>query len=201
MKKHHVVIIGFMLLAHALQAGPASTNRTAAFKNKWFNGGKGYEEALALQKQTGANLFVYFFNYGDSSEKGLCRWWEKSGLNDGQVNKYLRDFIKVRVEMPLNKNEDELFASFRFNKTPAVYIVTPDSGYPKRCSVFDYETKRPKLKSSGDLIAMFTQAAAPAPDRAAGEFMTATNQAQGAHHQKSSNDWKKENAERPIIGK
>lgn len=130
-------------------------------KSKWFSGGKGFEEAVALQKETGANMLLYFFYYGDDSQKGLCSWWEKRGLQDGQVNKYLRTFIKVKVELPMNKKEEELFAAFRVNKTPAVFIVTPDDRYPTRCQVFDYVNKRPTLKTAEELIEMFTKAAAP----------------------------------------
>lgn len=139
----------------------AEATNTPAIPKKWLSGVKGYEEALDLQKQTKAPMVVYFANYGEPGEKGLCGWWEKTGMQDGKVNKFLRDHIKVKIDLPVKKREQALFAAYRFNKTPAIFVVRADDGYPARCNVFNYENNRPRPKETDELIELFRKAGEP----------------------------------------
>ena len=123
-------------------------------KNKWFNGLKGYNEALEIQKQTGADLFVYFARYYPSSEEGLCKWWEKRGLRAPEVDKYLDDYIKVKFQYPLNKKEEEATADFKVRKCPAVFIVHTN-GFKSYCKVFEWTNKEPELRKPEELIEIF----------------------------------------------
>ena len=123
-------------------------------KNKWFNGLKGYNEALEIQKQTGADLFVYFARYYPNSEEGLCKWWEKRGLRAPEVDKYLEDYIKVKFQYPMNKKEEEATAVFKVRKCPAVFIVHTN-GFKSYCKVFDWPNNEPKLRTPDELIEIF----------------------------------------------
>ncbi|HMP89027.1 MAG TPA: hypothetical protein PJ991_02440, partial [Kiritimatiellia bacterium] len=128
-------------------------------KGRWFTSDRGYQEALELQKSTGADIIIYFFRYDLKDEKGLCTWWERHGLQHGRVSKLLQDYIKVKVQMPFKPREREMFAEkFKFNKTPAVYIVRADGGFPTRIQVFDWPNNKPQLKDHQTLISEIQKA-------------------------------------------
>lgn len=145
----HVVLIGLVLAAKAFSQ---TTNKPGKISRKWLGGLKGYHEAVELQKQTGADMIVYFADYGPNSQKGLCNWWEQRGMDSGEVKKLLDEFIKVKVELPLNSREEEAFTAYRVNKAPAIFVVRPDSlDFPSRVTVFDWEMKKPKLKEPEEI--------------------------------------------------
>lgn len=123
-------------------------------ERKWFEDADGYTEARALQEATGVDIFLYFYRHDLPDEKGLCRWFEKRGLSEGDVKKLLETYIKVRVQLPIKKKEEPVFSAYRFNKTPAVFIV-PTEGWARRCSVFNWENKRPTLKTQDELVNLF----------------------------------------------
>jgi len=52
-----------------------------------------HEELLALQKQTGACLFLYFKNPNVTSESGLCGWYEKHVAGDMGWRKAMRYYL------------------------------------------------------------------------------------------------------------
>lgn len=141
--------IGCGLLVPLLAAaGP----QDAKFPDKkWFQNGKGYEEAVAIQKQTGADMLVYFARYYPNDEEGLCHWWEKRGLQHPSVEKLLRDYVKVKFTYPLKKDDEALAAPFRVNKCPAVFIVSTN-GWRHRVAVFDWPNNQPELKKPENLI-------------------------------------------------
>lgn len=133
-------------------AGQAPTEKVPEIK--WFDGVKGLNEALALQKATGAHIFLYFARYSPSDQEGLCHWFERRGLNQPAVAKFLRPYIKVKILYPLGKDDEVAIAKYHVNKCPAVFMVPPD-GWPKRCSVFDWSGPQPKLLSVDELVALF----------------------------------------------
>lgn len=155
------LILGLLAISASAQVAPPAPAAPEIPRSKWFSGGKGYEEARALQQQTGANMIIYFADYSLKNERGLCSWWEQHGINDGKVNKFLRDYIKVKVELPLSKRDEEIFSRFRINKTPAVFIVRNDGSFPTYCPLFNWENDRPKLKEPEELIEFFTKASTP----------------------------------------
>lgn len=118
---------------------------------KWFQNGKGYAEALEIQKTTGADLFVYFARYYPNDQEGLCRWWEKRGLQHPTVEKHLRGYLKVKFTYPLKKDDEELTARFSINKCPAVFVVSTN-GWRHRVAVFDWPGGEPELKKPDDLV-------------------------------------------------
>lgn len=128
------------------QGGPQPAGASLADKipSKWFLKAKGYEEALELQKQTGADIFIYFTREAPASDKGLCRWFENKALGDVKMRKFLREYIKVHVPLPSNPDSQRLAEQFQVGKTPAVYIVQPNRR-PQLVKVFDWSEGRPKL--------------------------------------------------------
>lgn len=126
----------------------------ARIPTKWFLKAKGYEEALELQKKTGADVFIYFTKDSPSNEKGLCKWFENKALSDFKIRRYLRNYIKVHVPLPSNPASQKLAEQFQVSRAPAVFIVQPGRR-PQFCKVFDWSEGRPKLYSAEELIEGF----------------------------------------------
>ncbi len=128
--------------------------------NKWFNGAKGLEEALELQKTFDADIFIYFASYYPKEQEGLSKWFEKRGLGQPVVNKYLRDYLKVQIRFPLGKKEEEALARFDVKKGPTVVILKTD-GKHNYCKVFDWATKKPELLKPDELVELFRSKSSP----------------------------------------
>ena len=123
---------------------------------KWYKKAKGYEEALALQKEIGADMFVYISNGVSKSSKGLCRWFETKGLKNQVVSRFLRkNYIKVELIMPSNKDTQALGKDLHMSKGPSVIIIQPN-GRSSKINPFDWSMKEPRLKEGNVLVEEFT---------------------------------------------
>jgi hypothetical protein len=129
-------------------------------KNKWFNGVKGYEQALEIQKATGADLFVYFAKYYPDNVEGLCRWWEKHSLSRKPLDDYLEGYIKVKIQLPLNKKDEEAIADFKVRKCPSVFVVQTN-GFKNHCKVFLWPDGKPELIKPEDMIELLRARSGP----------------------------------------
>lgn len=148
-----------LLLLAACSAAPAAqmplaTNVQQKIPNSWFMKAKGYEKALALQEETGADVFVIFTRESPANEKGLCQWFVSKGLCASKVRDYLRGYIKVTVPLPSNPESQKMAEDFDVRKCPAVFIVQPD-GKRCYCKVFEYPDGRPELFPSETLVELF----------------------------------------------
>jgi len=143
-------ILVLALLSPLAQAQPEPPSKVPG---KWFKDAKGYEEALALQKQIGADIILYFTRLVPDDEKGLCRWWEGKGMKTSPVNRALKDFIKVQVTLPSKEADEELARSFRIGKTPVLVVVHPD-GWKSYIKPFDWPAGRPDLKDPNEIASL-----------------------------------------------
>lgn len=132
-------------------------------KGRWLDGERGYLEALEIQKATGADILLYFHRIDPKDEKGLCQWWERHGLQNGKISKFLQDYIKVKMQLPFRKKELDTFGRFKFNKTPAVFVVKQE-GFPTRIPVFDWPNNKPELKEASEIIELITRASSSAAE-------------------------------------
>lgn len=144
-------VCSLVLLSASLAAGVEAPRVSP---NKWFDGVKGYREALELQAATGMDIFLYFAQYYPSDQKGRCRWLEKRGLGHPTVGKYLRDYLKVKILLPLDRDDEEALARFQVKTCPAVFIVQTN-GWRMRCPVFTYENRDLELKEPDELVELF----------------------------------------------
>ncbi len=153
-----VVLISLCLALGAQAQWPVPTNAPKAapakIPNSWLSKAKGYEKALEIQKETGADIFIYFSRQAPANEKGLCQWFESKGLNAQKVKEYLRNYIKVEVPLPSNPDSQKLAEQFDVRKCPAVFIVQP-GGFTSYCKVFDWPDGKPKLWEPEQLIQFF----------------------------------------------
>jgi hypothetical protein len=124
--------------------------------SKWLRGAKGYAKALEIQSQTQTDIFIYFVRPMTPDEKGLCKWFETRGVKSLPVRRLLRQYVKVRVPLPANPDNQDLAEKFFVNKTPAVYIVHPD-GWRNRCTVFKWDEKPIKLLEPEEMVLLFRQ--------------------------------------------
>ena len=119
-------------------------------EKKWLDGGKGYQEALELQKLTGADLMVYFAQYSPPDKRGLSTWFERKSLQHGQVVDALKPYIKVKVTLPLDKKEVPLFEKFRVTSGPVLYVVQTN-GWRYRVAPFDWPGGEPEVRTPAAL--------------------------------------------------
>jgi len=145
--------LGLVLLLPGLVA-PAGASDLFDVPSKWFKQADGFEEALQVQKETGADLFIYFRRMIPEDQKGLCRWFEKRGLKKSTVSRYLRDYIKVEVTLPSNDEDEKVAERFEIGYCPVVVILQP-SGWRNYCRPFDWPQNKPQLKQPDELIELF----------------------------------------------
>ncbi|MDD4118045.1 MAG: hypothetical protein PHI39_07510 [Kiritimatiellae bacterium] len=122
-----------------------------------------HEELLALQKQTGACLFLYFKNPYVTSESGLCGWYEKHVAGDMGWRKAMRYYLQMEITLPGKQDAQELAALYRVTKTPALLVVQPGSTRPGRLWPFE---KNPgegmKVKEMDAILQELKAASTPA---------------------------------------
>lgn len=122
-----------------------------------------YDKLIELQKETGACLFLYFKNPFVSGESGLCGWYEKKVAGDMAWRKAMRYYLQMEITLPGKKDAQELAATYRVTKTPALLIIQPGSTFPGRFWPF---VKNPgegmKLKEMDEIIAELKAASTPA---------------------------------------
>ncbi len=146
-------VLFFSLCALLNAAPPQAGDQAGTYSDKkWYQNGKGYAEALEIQKNTGAPLFVYFARYGESDEKGLCHWFEKRVLQVPSVEKELRGFVKVKFMFPLSKDDNAIAEQFWVKKTPVVYAV-PAEGQRQKLTPLHWTNKNPKPVLPEEFIA------------------------------------------------
>ena len=141
-------------LSTGVPAALAEKPKFELVPKKWFDKASDYEKAKELQKETGACILVYFKNPQDSSQKGLCNWFEKESSTYTKWRKAMPYFIKVEIALPGNTETRALAATFGFKSTPAWYVVRPDAQFPKRLPVIKYAAggKDPEPMPERELI-------------------------------------------------
>lgn len=146
-----ILLCCYLSLAAPFFAGSATNDSNAVqgsthrpLPAAWFSKAKGYEKALELQKETGADLFVYFSRQAPNDEAGLCRWFENKALTAPVLKDYLRSYLRVEVPLPSNPDCQKMAESFGVRKCPAVYIVQ-FNGWTQACKAFNWSTGRPLL--------------------------------------------------------
>ncbi len=123
---------------------------TPRIPNRFLTRARGYERALELQQATDADIFLYIKHNSPSGARGLCNWWENRGLRAGNIQRLLRDYIKVELRLPSDAETREIAEQFRLWEGPTVVLIHP-GGRRRSISVFDWPGGRPELKSPAAL--------------------------------------------------
>ncbi len=128
---------------------------------KWFDRARDLEEAKALQQASGACILIYFANMNDSSQKGLCSWFEKESSSYQRWRKAMPLYIKVKITIAGGDARD-LAEQFRVKSTPAVFVLAPNGSYPKRVPVFEWPNGDPKPLKQDELMKNLLNVSTPA---------------------------------------
>lgn len=128
----------------------------------WLNNAKGYEKALALQQETGADIFIVFTRNSPANEKGLYSWLQSKTLNDPKMRKWLKNYIRVEAVLPSNPDTTRLGEEYKVLKTPAVF-VKQTTGFSQMIKVFNFKpNERPEpIPVEEVLTAIQTRSSAP----------------------------------------
>jgi hypothetical protein len=137
-----------------------SSSESVRIPSRWFQRLRGYHEALEMQKQTGADLFLYISHTSPAGAKGLCSWWEKRGLKTGPVERVLRDYLKVEIMLPAERETRELAEQFRLWQGPTIVIIHPN-GNRRSINVFDWPDGKPSLKEPEAIAQLILQSSSP----------------------------------------
>ncbi len=119
---------------------------TPSIPNRFLARSRGYEQALELQKATGADIFLYVKHNSPPGARGLCNWWENRGLKAGNIQRLLRHYIKVELPLPSDRETREIAERFRLWEGPTVAIIHPN-GFHRTINVFDWPGGKPEPKS------------------------------------------------------
>lgn len=119
---------------------------------KWQTDPRDFEKLLDLQKESGACMLVYFNNQIDSSQKGLCNWFEKKVTTDMSWRKAMKFYIQFQVILPGKKDAQALVEKFRVNKTPALFVVKPFSTFYTRIQVFEFPVGDRPIPIEADVV-------------------------------------------------
>ncbi len=136
--------------AHEIYEQPADEKAVdgdvPSIPNRFLDRARGYEQALALQQATGADIFLYVKHNSPPGARGLCNWWENRGMKAGNIQRMLRDYIKVQLTLPSDRETREIAEQFRLWEGPTVVIIQA-GGLRRSINVFDWPGGRPELKS------------------------------------------------------
>ncbi len=124
---------------------PTEPPKLDQIPTKTFNQPRHHEELLAIQKETEACLVVYFSNPTVPNQKGLCSWFERRITTDIKWRRAMRNYLKLEITLPGNREARELAETYRVNSTPALFVLKPGA-QPNRLMVFTFTPgQRPEL--------------------------------------------------------
>ncbi len=119
---------------------------------RWLRQDRGYEEAKELQEASGADIIMYIKRTDDSRTLGLCNWFERDGLQNRPVVRYLEDYIKVELTLPANRRTTEIAERYGLvGSGPILYVIRPN-GWKNFVRTFNWPGGRPEPRSPAELI-------------------------------------------------
>ncbi len=135
------------------QAAEAEADEsTTSIPSRFLTRARGYEQALELQKETGADIFLYISHQTPSSARGLCNWWVNRGMRAGNVQRWLRHYIKVELPLPSDPETRAIAENFHLWEGPTIVIIQPN-GRERSIRVFDRDPGgRMQLKSPEEIV-------------------------------------------------
>ncbi|MGH7859313.1 MAG: DUF4124 domain-containing protein [Candidatus Binatia bacterium] len=110
-------------------ARSAARKRARRTFSTWYEDGSGYESALRQQKRTEAPLLVYF----RTDWCPHCRRLDAM-LGDPEVERYLAQFVRVRINPEHGQAEDAIFRKYGGNGYPSLYLHAATGSTPVKMS-------------------------------------------------------------------
>ncbi len=129
--------------------------------NRFLARSRGYEQALELQKATGADIFLYVKHNSPPGARGLCNWWENRGMRAGNVQRWLRHYIKVELPLPSDAATREIAERFHLWEGPTIVVLHPN-GRHNSIRVFERpDGGRMQLRSPDEIVELIQGASSP----------------------------------------
>lgn len=132
-----------------------------------YDGPKDLAKCLELQKQTGTCILLYFCNDQDSSEKGLCHWWEKNLKSRREWQKATAPYLRVTIRLPGSTEARELATRYNIKTTPALLVLQPNDRpnprFTRRVPVIKWSAlKEPTPMTPAEALPELSSASTPA---------------------------------------
>lgn len=132
-----------------------------------YDGPKELAKCLELQKQTGTCILLYFCNDQDSSEKGLCHWWEKNLKSRREWQKATAPYLRVTIRLPGSTEARELATRYNIKTTPALLVLQPNDRpnprFTRRVPVIKWSAlKEPTPMTPAEALPALSDASTPA---------------------------------------
>jgi thiol-disulfide isomerase/thioredoxin len=96
----------------------------------WFSGATGVEDALAMQKQTGSPVVLYFW----ADWCRYCKKFDENVLPDAEVTRTIACAVKARLEPDKGAAENALSHSYGVHGYPTVLLIPTPGSVPIRLS-------------------------------------------------------------------
>lgn len=105
--------------------GPATESGRSgvAVTTSWFSGADGYAQAVQEQEQTGAPMAVYFY----TDWCPYCKRLEQNILSTNEVEGYLGNAIKVKINPEDGSEEENIGQRFGVTGYPSFFVVNSSS--------------------------------------------------------------------------
>ena len=89
----------------------------------WYYDAWGHEEAMAEKAETGKTVVVYFY----TDWCPYCQRFQKEVLSSAKGERFLEDFIKIRINPEHGVREEELAEDYESYGYPSFFLIPPDS--------------------------------------------------------------------------
>jgi len=129
------LIFLLLLLAFAVSPPTPTTGSAAApsqLDDRWLRDSPGYERALQLQRELGLPLVVYFY----TDWCPYCRALESKYLPTPQVQQYLKNVIKVRINPEHGRSEQQIADEYKVTGYPTFFVMRKPSSLPANVNPF-----------------------------------------------------------------
>lgn len=118
---------------------------------------RGWEQALELQRQTGADIFLYISHSRPPGALGLCNWWERRGMRNVNVQRLLEHYIRVELNLPAEHATRAIADQFHLWEGPTLVVIQPNG---RRNSLRVFERGRDggmQLKTGEEIVQLILQ--------------------------------------------
>jgi len=89
-------------------------------EKRWVENQEGHDEVMDLQRRSQEPILLYFH----APLSPYCKRFERDALSKPEVEEFLKDFLKVRIDSEEGK---DLYRQYRITKQP-VFMVRLSSG-------------------------------------------------------------------------